>query len=538
MKMFVKKGIAVLVSFSLLVGMLFVPAKKDTVSASDEKLVIVLDPGHGGKDGGTTKTHNGLTYVEKNINLTIARYCMAELQKYSNVEVYITRGDDYTASLDDRVKYAADRGANVFVSLHCNSNKSSSVNGAEVYYPNQSLYPTIGTVGHGLSASIMGQITKLGIANNGVKSRNSEDGEKYYTGEPSDYYSVIRGAKKRGFVGIIVEHGYLSNASDCSNYFQTEAQLRNFGVADAIGIAQYYGLAKTVYNGVDYSMVYDPYYYLSENPDLAAVFGADTERGLWHFVNFGMKEGRVACENFDPNYYKKNNPDLESAYGNDMGAYYNHFMNYGYTEGRKGCEDYKYIYRGVDYSAVFDPFYYLQQNPDLAAYYGSNRMASLEHFVIFGMKEGRQAKEDFNVLSYRNQYGDLRNAFGDDLGLYYTHYMKYGEAENRNGTGFECNVVDFDCHYENVDYSAVFDVNYYLQNNPDLTASFGYDGDKALWHFVTYGMKEGRQGCAGFNVFAYRDNNADVCAAYGDVLEGYYLHFINYGQYESRIASY
>ncbi len=535
MKMFTKRAVALLTAIALLLGLVFVPASNDTAEAAD-KLVIVLDPGHGGKDGGTVKSHNGLTYVEKNINLTIAQYCMAELQKYSNVEVYITRGGDYYAGLDDRIKYAADRGANVFVSIHCNSSDSSPAHGAEVYYPNQSLYSSIGTVGQGLSSSILGQLTSLGISNGGIHIRNSENGETYRNGQISDYYSVIRGAKKSGFVGIIVEHGYLSSSFDASHFFQTEAELKALGVADAIGIAKYYGLGKTVYNGVDYSRVYDPYYYLTANPDVAAAFGADTDAALAHFVNYGINEGRAASENFDVEYYRDNNPDLQAAFGDNLKSYYMHFINFGYSEGRKGCENYKYIYDGVDYSAVFDPVYYVENNPDLKAYYGSNRMASFEHFLTFGMKEGRQATADFNVFSYKNEYADLRAAFGDDLSAYYSHYMKYGREEGRDGTGYERNVVGFSPVYDGIDYSAVFDVNYYLQNNPDLTASFGYDCDKALWHFVTYGMKEGRQGNANFNVSVYRNNNGDVNAAFGDDLESYYLHFINYGQYEARTS--
>ena len=51
------------------------------------------------------------------------------------------------------------------------------------------------------------------------------------------------------------------------------------------------------------------------------------------------------------------------------------------------------------------------------------------------MKEGRQASANFNVTAYKNRYGDLRNAYGNNLPLYYMHYIKYGKKENRNATG-------------------------------------------------------------------------------------------------------
>ena len=44
---------------------------------------IVLDPGHGGHDGGTTRSYNGKTYSEKALNLKIAKYCKEELETYS-----------------------------------------------------------------------------------------------------------------------------------------------------------------------------------------------------------------------------------------------------------------------------------------------------------------------------------------------------------------------------------------------------------------------------------------------------------------------
>lgn len=58
---------------------------------SDGRFVVVLDPGHGGKDSGATSSFNGKSYIEKNLNLKIAQYCKAELEAYSNVDVYMTR---------------------------------------------------------------------------------------------------------------------------------------------------------------------------------------------------------------------------------------------------------------------------------------------------------------------------------------------------------------------------------------------------------------------------------------------------------------
>ena len=86
----------------------------------------------------------------------------------------------------------------------------------------------------------------------------------------------------------------------------------------------------------------------------------------------------------------------------------------------------------IDYSAVYDYDYYMEHNPDVVNAYGvGNPAGVLSHFVIYGMKEGRQASSRFNVSYYKQNYEDLRNAFGDDTRAYYTHYMSYGLSEGR-----------------------------------------------------------------------------------------------------------
>ena len=57
----------------------------------------------------------------------------------------------------------------------------------------------------------------------------------------------------------------------------------------------------------------------------------------------------------------------------------------------------------------------------------------LAHFVNYGMKEGRQAKADFNAGVYRENYADLQSAYGNDLKSYYLHYMNFGKKEGRSG---------------------------------------------------------------------------------------------------------
>lgn len=192
----------------------------------------------------------------------------------------------------------------------------------------------------------------------------------------------------------------------------------------------------TVYNGVDYSSVYDYNYYINAHPDLKSAFGSDSQAALAHFVTFGMNEGRQAKKTFEVNSYKNANSDLRLAFDTDTAQYYYHFINFGQSEGRTSTGVYEVrnpitTYKGIDYSPVYDYYYYTNHNPDVKAAFGNNDLAVLLHFINFGMNEGRLANENFNIWKYKASYSDLRSAFGNNLKLYYLHYMQYGQKENR-----------------------------------------------------------------------------------------------------------
>lgn len=190
-------------------------------------VVVVLDPGHGGYDPGNVASG----YYEKSLNLKIAQYCKAELEKYSGITVYMTRDSDTYVSVDGRPAAAKEKGANMLVSFHMNSATSSSAKGTEIYY---SLNPGYSTETSKLATSIQTQLVGLGLSNRGVKTRQGDNG---------DYYGVIRGSVSRGFGAVLIEHAFMSNADDI-NFFNSEAKLQSLGVADATGIANYYGLKK------------------------------------------------------------------------------------------------------------------------------------------------------------------------------------------------------------------------------------------------------------------------------------------------------
>ena len=210
-------------------------------------VVVVLDPGHDSTHAGASGL-NGLH--EETLNFKIAQYCKEELQQYSGVTVYMTRNSvacpyPGTSPGEDnakRVAYAQSVGANVYVSIHLNS-AGASANGAMVFYPNQSYRSDIGSQGQNLASQVLTQLKALGLKDNGVKIRNSESGDTYSDGSLADYYGVIRGSKKAGFPGIIIEHAFVTNASNAA-FLSSEANLKKLGQADATGIANYFGLVK------------------------------------------------------------------------------------------------------------------------------------------------------------------------------------------------------------------------------------------------------------------------------------------------------
>ncbi|MDE6085453.1 MAG: N-acetylmuramoyl-L-alanine amidase [Muribaculaceae bacterium] len=97
--------------------------------------VLVIDPGHGGKDVGA----RGAKAYEKNINLAVAKLFGEKVKKEcKDVKVVYTREDDSFVSLKDRAEIANKANGDLFVSIHVNSVSPKSkvrrtINGAEVY---------------------------------------------------------------------------------------------------------------------------------------------------------------------------------------------------------------------------------------------------------------------------------------------------------------------------------------------------------------------------------------------------------------------
>lgn len=93
---------------------------------------LVIDPGHGGKDPGTLNRRYKLK--EKDIVLDISKKIARKLRQESKLKVILTRDRDVFIPLAKRGQIANENGAGLFVSIHVNSAKSSSLNGSSTYF--------------------------------------------------------------------------------------------------------------------------------------------------------------------------------------------------------------------------------------------------------------------------------------------------------------------------------------------------------------------------------------------------------------------
>ena len=127
---------------------------------------------------------------------------------------------------------------------------------------------------------------------------------------------------------------------------------------------------------------------------------------------------------FNAAYYANSYRDLKAAFGYDANRLYNHYVTYGIKEGRSA-------------SPIFNPIYYLNNNADLKRAFGNNYVLAYNHFIEYGCTEGRASSPYYNGNYYRIKYRDLQRAFfsgGITANAYFNlaaHYLQYGISEKR-----------------------------------------------------------------------------------------------------------
>ncbi|MDX8493804.1 N-acetylmuramoyl-L-alanine amidase [Mesorhizobium sp. VK22B] len=100
------------------------------ISAPGHRFTVVIDPGHGGVDGGAESA--GGT-VEKNVTLAFATELRGKLAAVGKYDVYMTRENDVYLTLDDRVRIARQHEADLLVSIHADTIAVKGLRGATVY---------------------------------------------------------------------------------------------------------------------------------------------------------------------------------------------------------------------------------------------------------------------------------------------------------------------------------------------------------------------------------------------------------------------
>lgn len=447
----------------------------DGVQTRNTNLVVALDPGHDSSHAGASA--NGVR--EEVLTLKIAQYCKAELENYAGVSVYMTRtsaacphpGGSSAKDIEQRVADAAKAGASIYVSIHLNSSKSSSAKGAEVIYPNLSWKPQVGADGKRLAKLIEDELVGIGLERRAIYSKNTTIGETYEDGSISDYFTVQISAKEHGIPGIIVEHAFVTNSSDVNNYLNNEAGLKKLGVADATGIAKYFGLEKegwqkdskgwwyqsgsgylknqwALINGnwyyfdsdgymrTDWQKIKGSWYYLGCTNDGAMKTGWQKIRGSWYYLgdaNDGaMKTGWEYINGFWYNFGKAGDGSMKTGW-------YKPNENWYYLG---GSEDGR---MQTDWKKIDNSWYYLGGTDDGYMRTGWQKLGDVWYYL--GDRNDGSMKTGWYVIDGKKYYFDQSSGimqtgwkqiegawyYFDDNGVYDAS-KKHTDITDNNGT--------------------------------------------------------------------------------------------------------
>lgn len=187
---------------------------------------VFLGVGHGGSDPGAAA--NG--FKEKDLNLSIALACKAELEKY-DVSVAISRTTDETEGLETRIKECNAYAPDLALDIH---NNAGGGNGAEAYYHFG------GGTGKTLAENVLAEIVKIGQNSRGAKIKKNSAGK--------DYFGFIRNTAAPA---VIVECAFVDNKSDLE-IIDTAQEQKAMGIAIAKGILNTLGIPLLAPGDVNY----------------------------------------------------------------------------------------------------------------------------------------------------------------------------------------------------------------------------------------------------------------------------------------------
>ncbi len=186
-----------------------------------QQKVIIIDPGHGGKDTGAIGTNS---IQEKDVSLSIAKEIIRLNETLLNNEfdMYSTRYKDTLISLTDRSRLAESLKADVFVSLHCNASNTSA-KGMDVYVHNTNDVEVLIKKSIGMGLSILEESTlKLDFKKRAVRFANFQVLRENIEIRPA----------------ILIEMGFISS-TDEADYFLKPKNIRAMALAILMGLYNY-----------------------------------------------------------------------------------------------------------------------------------------------------------------------------------------------------------------------------------------------------------------------------------------------------------
>ena len=219
------------------------------------------------------------------------------------------------------------------VTMGTPADKEISLNNSQVYSFAVGIPPTFsynmtwtGNTGTQMKARRRDHQHDIVFRNNEGVFGTADDGYFQY-----DSYTTMWGNKKVPFTFVyneVIGNAIYGNGEDFHMYGDKWCVVTpNFNHAPSTDTGY-------LWEGRDYSCVFNPAYYLNNYQDLRNAFGDDYSAAFQHFINNGMAEGRQAITSFNVYAYMKRYDDLRQAFGTDLVKYYLHYIDYGYSEGR------------------------------------------------------------------------------------------------------------------------------------------------------------------------------------------------------------
>ena len=237
------------VGLCLLLVMLIIPID---VSAENDMIHIVIDAGHGGEDTGASAVYDGREILEKDLNLQTAHYLGSFLEEYEGVRVSYTRTGDVSVDLLQRTMMAKERNADLLISIHHNAAGEimGYDHGCTVLTGRGAYEKEICEEEQKLACNVLYELSEVGLENQGILLRQSENGSVYENGELADYYAIIRNGLEQKIPSILIEHAFVDSEMDYRKFLNSDEKIKRNAEADARALARCYQLEKKDGSGV------------------------------------------------------------------------------------------------------------------------------------------------------------------------------------------------------------------------------------------------------------------------------------------------